>query len=287
MTTFHTIKVPGLDIFYREAGNPEKPVLVLLHGFPSASHMFRDLLPRLEQDFHMYAPDYPGFGQSAIPSRKAFAYTFDHLTEVVEGFLEALGLHSFFLYVFDYGAPIGFRIARKHPDWIRGIISQNGNVYEEGLGAKWAARKAYWEHPTPELREQYKSAFVPETIYGQYTFGTEPGSVSPDGYSLDIFYTQRPEYAEIQADLLFDYQNNVKLYPAFQEYLRKEQPPLLAVWGKNDPSFIPAGALAFQRDLPQAVIKLVNSGHFALESCCEEIAQAIREFAKPLCQGTK
>ena len=182
------------------------------------------------------------------------------------------------MYVFDYGAPIGFRIAMKHPEDVLGIISQNGNVYQEGLGKKWEARAEYWKNPTKSLREQYKNAFAPETIIGQYTFGTEEGSVSPDGYSLDIYYTQKPGYDEVQSDLIFDYQNNVKLYPKFQEYLRKYQPKLLAVWGKNDPSFIPAGAEAFKKDLPNAEIHFVNSGHFALESCCEEIAALILKF---------
>lgn len=278
MTSYHRIGIDGVNIFYREAGNREKPIMVLFHGFPSASHMFRDLIPMLEQDFHLIAPDYPGFGQSDIPSRASFSYTFDHIAEVMDEFLHALGLEKFYMYVFDYGAPIGFRIAMKHPEAVLGIVSQNGNVYQEGLGKKWEARAEYWKNPTKELREQYKSAFAPETIIGQYTFGTEEGSVSPDGYSLDIFYTQRPGYDEIQSDLIFDYQNNVKLYPKFQEYLRLYRPKLLAVWGKNDPSFIPAGAEAFKRDLPNVEIHLVNSGHFALESCCGEIAGLIREF---------
>lgn len=273
---YRTASVSGLNIFYREAGSPEKPAMVLFHGFPSASHMFRDLIPLLERDFHLIAPDYPGFGQSDIPSRDSFAYSFDHIAEVMDEFLEAVGLEKFYMYVFDYGAPIGFRVAMKHPEAVLGIVSQNGNVYQEGLGKKWEARSEYWQNPTKELREQYKSAFAPETIIGQYTFGTEEGSVSPDGYSLDIFYTQRPGYAEIQSDLIFDYQNNVKIYPKFQEYLRRYQPKLLAVWGKNDPSFIPAGAEAFKRDLPNAEIHLVNSGHFALESRCGEIADLIR-----------
>ncbi|MBQ9419878.1 MAG: alpha/beta hydrolase [Synergistaceae bacterium] len=272
---YSSVSISGTKIFYREAGSLDKPAMILFHGFPSASHMFRDLMPMLERDFHVIAPDYPGFGQSDIPSRDAFAYTFDHIAEIIDEFISFMGVKKFFMYVFDYGAPVGFRIAMKHPEAVLGIISQNGNVYQEGLGKKWEARAEYWKAPTKELREQYKSAFAPQTIIGQYTFGTEEGSVSPDGYSLDIFYTQRPDYAEIQSDLIFDYQNNVKLYPKFQEYLRKYQPRLLAVWGKNDPSFIPAGAEAFKRDLPNAEIHLVNSGHFALESCCEEIAVLI------------
>ena len=275
------IKVEDIHIFYREAGNPNKPTLVLFHGFPSAGHMFRDLMPALEEDFHMIAPDYPGFGQSDALGREIFSYTFDHIAHIMDAFLEQMGIEKFYMYVFDYGAPIGFRIAVRHPERVMGIISQNGNVYQEGLGKKWEARAAYWRDPKPELREQYKSAFAPETVIGQYCFGTEEGSVSPDGYSLDLYYAQIiPDYAEKQSDLIFDYQNNVKLYPAFQEYLRKYQPPLLAVWGKNDPSFIPAGAEAFRRDLPHAEVHLVSSGHFALESCCGEIAGYIRDWAR-------
>lgn len=275
---YNRITIHGLSIFYREAGSPDKPTMILFHGFPSASYMFRDLMPMLEDRFHLIAPDYPGFGQSDIPPRSEFTYSFDNITDVIDSFIEALGISKFFMYVFDYGAPIGFRIALKHPEKISGIISQNGNIYAEGLGKKWEARAEYWANPTPELRESYKSAFAPETIIGQYTFGTEEGSVSPDGYTLDIHYTQRPGYDEIQSDLIYDYQNNVKLYPKFQEYLRTYKPKLLAVWGKNDPSFIPAGAETFRRDLHDAEIHLVNSGHFALESCCEEIAGLINKF---------
>ena len=278
MMKYRSLSVSGVKIFYREAGSPDKPAMGLFHGFPSASHMFRDLMPMLERDFHLIAPDYPGFGQSDIPPRESFTYTFDHIAGIMDEFLQALCVKKFYMYVFDYGAPIGFRIALKRPESVLGIVSQNGNVYQEGLGKKWEARAEYWRNPTKELREQYKSAFAPETIIGQYTFGTEEGSVSPDGYELDIFYTQRPGYDEIQSDLIFDYQNNVKLYPKFQEYLRQYRPKLLAVWGKNDPSFIPAGAEAFRKDLPNADVRFVNSGHFALESCCGEIAGLIREF---------
>lgn len=276
-------RVNEIDIFYREAGDKDKPTLVLFHGFPSSSHMFRDLMPMLEDNFHMIAPDYPGFGQTDAPDRSKFVYTFDNIANIVDAFLEYIKVDKFFMYVFDYGAPIGFRIACKHPERILGIISQNGNVYQEGLGQKWEARAKYWSHPTIELREQYKNAFAPQTVMDQYQYGTEDHSVSPDGYSLDLYYSKIiPDYAEIQSDLIFDYQNNVKLYPEFQKYLRRYQPPLLAVWGKNDPSFIPAGAKSFQKDLINAEIHLVDSGHFALESCCEEIAEYIKKWLNTL-----
>lgn len=276
---YKKINVQGIQLFYRECGSEDKPVMVLFHGFPSASHMFRDLMPMLEDKFHLIAPDYPGFGQSEAPARKDFAYTFDHIAELMDAFLQALHVDKFYMYVFDYGAPIGFRLAIKHPEQILGIVSQNGNVYQEGLGKKWAARAEYWQHPTQELREQYKSAFAKDTVIGQYTFGTQEGSVSPDGYSLDLYYAATiPDYAEKQSDLIFDYQNNVKLYPVFQQYLREHQPKLLAIWGKNDPSFVWAGAEAFRKDLPNAKIVPVDSGHFALENCCQEIAQEIQKF---------
>ncbi|MBR4162018.1 MAG: alpha/beta hydrolase [Solobacterium sp.] len=276
---YRTIKIYGINIFYRECGRKDHPVMILFHGFPSSGHMFRDLMPMLEEKYHCIAPDYPGFGQSESPSRKDFRYSFDHLSEIVDDFLTALHIDKFYMYVFDYGAPIGFRIAMKHPEKILGIISQNGNVYEEGLGKKWEARAEYWQNPTRELREQYKSAFAKETVIGQYTFGTEAGSVSPDGYSLDLYYASViSEYDEIQSDLIFDYQNNVKLYPQFQQYLCKYHPKLLAVWGKEDPSFVWNGALAFQKDVKDARIIPVESGHFALESRCKEIAEEIIKF---------
>ena len=273
---YNKLNVNGVEIFYRESGDASNPAMVLFHGFPSASHMFRDLIPMLEDKFHLIAPDYPGFGQSESPAREVFSYTFNHISEIMDAFLDTLGISKFYMYVFDYGAPIGFRIAVKHPHKILGIISQNGNVYEEGLGKKWEARAEYWKNPTKELREQYKSAFAKDTVIGQYTFGTKDGSVSPDGYSLDLYYISViPDYAEKQSDLIFDYQNNVKLYPIFQKYLRDYQPKLLAIWGKDDPSFIWAGAEAFKKDLPEAKIIPANSGHFALENCCREIADNI------------
>lgn len=273
------ININGINIQYLEVSESNKPTLVLFHGFPSSSYMFRNLIPMLEGHFHLIAPTYPGFGKSDAPSRQSFKYTFDNFADVMDEFLKALHVDKFYMYVFDYGAPIGFRIALKHPESILGIISQNGNVYEEGLGKKWEARKEYWKKPTKELREQYKSAFSREVVKGQYTFGTEEGSVSPEGYESDLYFAKTiPDYDEIQSDLIFDYQSNVALYPKFQEYLRTHQPRLLAVWGKNDPSFIWEGALAFKKDLPNAIIVPVESGHFALENKCEEIAKEIIKF---------
>ncbi|MFC6290717.1 alpha/beta fold hydrolase [Levilactobacillus angrenensis] len=278
MISYHTLNVNDLEIFYREAGNPSLPTMLLFHGFPSASHMFRDLMPALADHFHVIAPDYPGFGQSSAPDHTQFAYTFDHLSDIMTAFWQALDLGPAYIYVFDYGAPIGFRIAAAHPDWIRGIVSQNGNVYQAGLGAKWADRQDFWDHPTPAKRDRYRTAFAPATIRGQYLTGTAPHTVSPDGYTLDIAYTQTPGYAERQLDLIFDYQNNIKQYPQFQAYLRQHQPKLLAVWGKNDPSFIYPGAEAFKQDDPNTEVDLLDSGHFALETHASTIAQLIIRY---------
>ncbi|MDD1515661.1 alpha/beta fold hydrolase [Priestia megaterium] len=280
MVTYHTLEVKDLNIFYRKAGNPDKPIILLLHGFPSASHMFRDLILILEKDYYVIAPDYPGFGNTTSPDRKEFAYTFDHITEVIEAFVNKLELDKYALYVFDYGAPIGFRLALHNPERVTAIISQNGNIYREGLGSKWSTREEYWENPTPEKRQSYRTAFAPETIKHQYIDGTQENKVSPDGYTLDISYMKRPGNDEKQLDLIFDYQTNVKMYPKFQQYLRKYQPPLLAVWGKNDVSFIPEGAEAFKKDLPDAEIHLVDSGHFALETHANEIGELMVDFLK-------
>lgn len=214
---FNTINIDGLDVFYRESGREDKPTFLLLHGFPTSSHMFRNLIPMLENDFHVIAPDYIDFGQSAAPNHTEFKYTFANLTKYVVKFLDALKIDKFYMYVFDYGAPIGFNIASEFPDRILGIVSQNGNVYQEGLGKKWEGRKKYWKSPTPELHKQYMSAFTPETIKGQYLTGEKLGSVGPDGYTLDIHYTESPDYAERQSDLIFDYQNNVKNYTKYQK----------------------------------------------------------------------
>lgn len=278
MMKYQKVQVEDCNVFYREAGSTDKPTLLLLHGFPSSSAMFRELMPELADRYHLIAPDFPSFGQTESPDREHFTYSFDHLARIIEKFTETIGLDKFAMYVFDYGAPIGYRIAMWHPERITAIISQNGNMYEEGLGKKWEARKAYWKNPTPELRQQFASAYALETIIGQYTFGTPEGSVGPDGYSLDYYYVNLPGRAEMQNDLILDYRSNVALYPEFQKYLRHYQSPLLAVWGKNDPSFIPAGAEAFKRDVPNAEVHYVDSGHFALESHHTEIARLIREF---------
>lgn len=274
---YSKIKVNGLNVFYRESGDIDKPTFLLLHGFPTASHLFRNLMPMLEKKFHVIAPDFIGFGQSDAPLHSDFDYTFANLTEYVDGFLNAMKIDKFYLYVFDYGAPIGFNLAVKYPKRILGIVSQNGNIYQEGLGPKWADRQAYWDDPTPELRKQYQTAFAPETIKGQYLGVEKEGSVSPDGYSLDIFYTQMPDYAERQSDLIFDYQNNVKNYPKYQAYIREYQPEIIAAWGKNDPSFIYPGAQAFLKDDKNVDVHLLDGGHFVLESHWQKIGQLILE----------
>lgn len=276
---YSKVNVNGYQVFYRESGEEHKDCFLLLHGFPSSSHMYRDLIPLLAAKYHVIAPDFLGFGQSDAPSRADFRYTFENLSLYVESFCNELNLQKFYLYVFDYGAPIGFRIAMRNPQKILGIVSQNGNVYKEGLGKKWEARADYWRNPTRELRESYKKAFALETVKGQYEFGAPLNSVAPDGYLLDMYYAQTiADYAEIQSDLIFDYQTNVALYPEFQKYLREQQPKLLAIWGQNDPSFVFDGAKAFSKDVPQAKIVGVESGHFALESHCKEIAEEILSF---------
>ena len=266
----------GINIFYRESGAPSAPKLLLLHGFPSASHMFRDLIPLLADRFHIIAPDLPGFGRSDMPGDR---HTFDRMAELIDRFTEVIGFDRYAVYVFDYGAPTGFRLAVKHPDRITAIISQNGNAYEDGLSAGWDPIRAYWQDPSEPNREALRGFLTPQTTLWQYTHGVpNPERVSPDGYSLDNFYLARPGMADLQLDLLGDYQSNVALYPTFQRYFRTRKPPLLAVWGKNDPFFLPAGAEAFKRDIPEAVVRFFDTGHFALETHAVEIAAAIGEF---------
>ena len=271
--------VGGFNLFYREAGEPDTPKLLLLHGFPSASHMFRDLIPLLVDRFHMIAPDLPGFGKSDMPGREKFSYTFDNIARIIDRFTEVIGLERFAIYVFDYGAPTGFLLATRHPERITAIISQNGNAYEEGLSDGWNPIRAYWMDPSERNRTALRAFLSPETTIWQYTHGVpDTILISPDGYSLDNFYLARPGADEVQLDLFGDYKNNVALYPAFQNYFRTHKPPFLAVWGKNDPFFLPAGAEAFKHDIPGAVVRFFDTGHFALETHAYEIAEAIRDF---------
>jgi pimeloyl-ACP methyl ester carboxylesterase len=276
---YRKTNVDGFNVFYREAGRADAPALLLLHGFPSAGHLFRELIPMLSDRFRIIAPDLPGFGQSDMPPRDKFSYTFAKLAEVIERFTEVIGLARFAIYVFDYGAPTGFRMALRHPERIAAIISQNGNAYEEGLSEGWNPIRAYWQDPSKANRAALRAFLSPETTVWQYTHGVADTSlVSPDGYSLDNFYLARPGADEVQLDLFGDYKSNVAMYPEFQAYFRKYKPPLLAAWGKNDPFFLPPGAEAFKRDIPGAEVRFFDTGHFALETHCEEIATAIREF---------
>ncbi len=270
--------INGVNIFFRECGDKDKPAFLLLHGFPSSSHMFRNLMPLLEEKFHVIAPDYVGFGQSGAPSVEVFEYTFDHLADYTQSLLRALGIEKYYMYVFDYGAPIGFRLAVRNPESILGIVSQNGNIYECGLGERWATRKIYWENPTAELRLFLQSTYAPETIIREYMSGQPLGNISPDGYSLDIYYTYRDGYSDIQDSLILDYRTNVAMYPQFQEYVKTYKPKLLAIWGKNDESFRPAGAEAYKEDDPNAEVILLDAGHFALETNYERIASEILKF---------
>jgi pimeloyl-ACP methyl ester carboxylesterase len=277
--TYRTVEVDALKVFYREAGAPNAPKLLLLHGFPSAGHMFRDLIPLLADRFHMVAPDLPGFGQSDMPPRSQFKYTFDNIARVIDRFTEIVGFDRFALYVFDYGAPTGFRLATWHPERIAAIISQNGNAYEEGLSDGWNPIRAYWEDPSTANRNALRAFLAPETTRWQYTHGVpDAARVSPDGLSLDNFYLARPGADEVQLDLFGDYKSNISLYPTFQDYFRTHKPPFLAAWGKQDPFFLPAGASAFKRDIPRADVRFFDTGHFALETHAEPIALAIREF---------
>jgi len=277
--TYRKVDVDGIGIFYREAGPKDAQTILLLHGFPTAGHMFRDLIPQLSDRFRLVAPDLPGFGQSDMPAPGTFTYTFENIANVVDRFTEIIGLPRFAMYVFDYGAPVGFRLAVRHPDRINAIISQNGNAYEEGLSDGWNPIRAYWQEPSLANREALRSFLAPDTTRWQYTHGVpNVTAVSPDGYSLDNFYLARPGADEVQLDLFGDYQSNVALYPTFQEYFRKHKPPFLAAWGKNDPFFLSAGAEAFKRDIPGAQVHFFDTGHFALETHANEIAALIRDF---------
>jgi pimeloyl-ACP methyl ester carboxylesterase len=276
---YHTVRVDGLRIFFREAGACHPRTLVLLHGFPSSSHMFRNLIPALAEHFHVVAPDYPGFGYSDCPGVESFAYTFDHLEEVVEHVLDALTLQRFSLYVQDYGAPVGFRLAVKHPERIEAIISQNGNAYLEGMTSFWEAARPFWSQRTPETEQPIRGLLTPDATRWQYMHGVrEPDHISPDAWTFDQWGLDRPGNADIQLALFEDYRTNPQRYAEWQAYLRHAQPPLLAVWGKNDPIFGPAGAEAFKRDLPQSEVHLLETGHFALEEDGAVIAQLMIRF---------
>ncbi len=278
-TAYRAIAVDGLNMFYREAGDPKAPAVLLLHGFPTSSHMFRALIPALAERYHVIAPDLPGFGYSDAPDRTEFKYTFDRLAEVIERFIDAAELRRYAIYVFDYGAPVGFRLALRHPERITAIITQNGNAYREGLSEGWNPIQAYWKDPSPQNRAALRAFLTPETTRWQYTHGEpHPERLSPDAWTLDAALLARPGNDEIQLDLFGDYQSNVALYPKFQEYFRTRRPPLLAVWGKNDPFFLPPGAHAFKRDIADAEIHLLDAGHFALESQAAEIARLIDDF---------
>ncbi len=279
MTHYERISVDGLSIFYRDAGNATAPTLLLLHGFPTSSHMFRNLIPEVADRYHLVAPDLPGFGFSDAPDRARFAYTFEHLAEVIDRFTDVLGLRRYAIYVFDYGAPVGFRLALRHPERITAIVSQNGNAYEEGLSDGWNPIQRYWKEPTPANRTALLDFLKPDTTRFQYVHGVpDETKVAPESYTLDAALLARPGNADIQLDLFLDYRSNVAAYGDFQAYFRAHRPPFLATWGTHDPFFLPDGAEAFKRDLPDADIHFYDTGHFALETHAAEIGAAIRAF---------
>jgi pimeloyl-ACP methyl ester carboxylesterase len=279
MTHYQNVTVDGHKIFYREAGAKTAPAILLLHGFPTSSHMYRNLIPALADRYHVVAPDLPGFGFTESPDRKQFQYKFENLAKVIGAFTTAIGLERFAIYIFDYGAPVGLRLALAHPERITAIISQNGNAYEEGLSQGWNPIQKYWKDPSAENRNALKDFLKPEATKGQYLYGVQDATlVAPESYELDSALLARAGNDEIQLDLFLDYAGNVALYPEFQEYFRSKRPPLLAVWGKHDPFFLPEGAQAFRRDNPDAEIRFYDTGHFALETHHAEIAAAIGDF---------
>ncbi|MBB3148520.1 pimeloyl-ACP methyl ester carboxylesterase [Phyllobacterium trifolii] len=287
-TRYATVDLEGFEVFYRQAGDIDNSTILLLHGFPSASHMFRDLIPLLAKRYHVVAPDLPGFGQSGMPPAPDFPYSFKAAADLMTKFVEALGLGRFAMYLFDYGAPIGLRMALQHPERVQAIISQNGNAYEEGLGPGWESMKEFWRDPTTEYRESLRAAFIPSATSYQYEVGVlDRGLVAPDGQNLDNYYLARPGAHEPQLAYFLDYASNVALYPQFQSYLRERQPPVLAIWGEYDPYFIPAGASEFKRDVPDAEVTLLPTGHFALETHASEIAELITNFLGRKLAGTR
>jgi pimeloyl-ACP methyl ester carboxylesterase len=269
----------GISIFYREAGPADRPVVLLLHGFPTSSFQFRELIPRLADKYRVIAPDLPGFGFTEVLAERNYRYTFDSLAKSIEAFTDALALQRYALYIFDFGAPTGLRLAVSRPERVTAIFSQNGNAYEEGLGETWAPIKQYWNEETAENREMVRNLLGADGIRFQYFHGVpNPAIIAPESYTLDTALIGRPGNMEIQLDLHLDYRNNIPVYPKFHEYFRQYKPPLMAIWGKNDPFFIPAGAEAYKRDLPSASIRFVDSGHFALETHVDEIAEGMREL---------
>ena len=279
MTNYHYANVGDTRIFYREAGSRNAPAILLLHGFPTSSHMFRNLIPILAERYHVVAPDLPGFGFTEAPDRQQFAYTFDHLAQVIDQFTQTIGLNQYAIYVFDYGAPVGLRLALAHPERVTAIISQNGNAYEEGLSQGWNPIQKYWKEPTPQNRAALRDFITPDSVKWQYEHGVpEVSVIAPESYKLDSALLSRPGNDEIQLDLFLDYASNVALYPKFQNYFRTSKPPLLAVWGTHDPFFLPPGAEAFKRDNPSAEVHFFDTGHFALETHAVEIGRTIREF---------
>jgi pimeloyl-ACP methyl ester carboxylesterase len=286
MTSYHFAEFDGKKIFYRQAGARSAPTILLLHGFPTSSHMFRNLIPALAEHYHVVAPDLPGFGFSITPDRKTVRYNFENLAKVIQKFTETIGLERFAIYVFDYGAPVGFRLALAYPERITAIISQNGNAYEEGLSEGWNPIQRYWTKPTEDNRNALREFLKPEATKWQYTQGVADASqIAPESYTLDAALLARPGNDEIQLDLFLDYASNVALYPKFQDYFRAKQPPLLAVWGKNDPFFLPPGAEAFKRDNPNAEVHFYETGHFALETHAAEIADTINAFLQRTISG--
>jgi pimeloyl-ACP methyl ester carboxylesterase len=279
LTSHHRIEADGVDVFYRQAGPMDAPVVLLLHGFPTSSFQYRDLIPRLADRYHVIAPDLPGFGFTEVADKRGYAYTFDALARTMLAFTKALNLTHYALYVFDYGAPTGFRMALMAPERVTAIVSQNGNAYEEGLGDAWRPIQRYWREPSLEHRNAIRAGLNLEGLRHEYSVGiVNPDLIAPEGYTLDAALLARPGNVDIQLDLFLDYANNVKLYPKFQEYFRTAKPPMLAIWGKFDPYFIPAGAEAFQKDIPDAVVQFLPTGHFALETHLEEVVIAMREF---------
>ena len=281
VVSYRTVEVDGLDVFYREAGRGDAPAILLLHGFPASSHMFRNLIPALAGEFHVVAPDYPGFGQSAMPPRDTFAYTFDALADVIEKFTDRIGRTRFAMYMQDYGAPVGYRLAERHPDRVTALVVQNGNAYDEGIANDfWIPIKAYWNDPgNQEKRDALRGFLRPEATRWQYTHGARSvESISPDGWSHDQYFLDRKGNDEIQLDLFLSYGSNPPLYPRWQEYFRTHQPPTLVVWGKNDPIFPAAGAEPYRRDLKTLEYHLLDTGHFALEEEGDTIARLMRDF---------